>query len=114
MSPPANVQQSKLLSLPPELRRQIFRLALTAPKNQYFQKNRVIVDVVIGGLGSAYWGTKAMSSLLRVNRQIHAEAKNVLYTDSVFRFAPSVTIAGLKKWFDRLSDYGRTMIRHIL
>ncbi|KAF2501786.1 hypothetical protein BU16DRAFT_556258 [Lophium mytilinum] len=37
-------------------------------------------------MGIVYWGTELMTRLLRVNRQIHSEAVEVLYTKFVFDF----------------------------
>lgn len=114
MCPPIDVPPISLLTLPSELRHQIFRLALTSTGRQHFHKDCVVVDVVIGSLESAYWGTKAMSPILCVNKQVHREAEYILYAESIFRFAPRLGMEDLKIWLGRLSDHAKDLIQNVM
>ncbi|OCK80241.1 hypothetical protein K432DRAFT_382422 [Lepidopterella palustris CBS 459.81] len=118
--------QPSLLCLPTELRLRIFYYAFEDP-NEYhrpchrpweplrppyfnveYHKNVLRASRHFRTL---YWGTESMSSLLRINRQLHREAEEVLYTQFLVRWvAPLQHFVGFTKM---ISSSARQTLRHI-
>jgi hypothetical protein len=109
-----------LLSLPSELRLQILHHALLpSPPSHPTNPDPSLINIefrtarALARLGChVYWGTSAMTALLLTNRQLLAEATDVLYKSFVFSWAP-FPVRGFVLWADSLSAQARAAVRRV-
>ncbi|KAJ5647366.1 hypothetical protein N7490_003738 [Penicillium lividum] len=111
------------MRLPPELRLKIYKYALTTP-NTYINKPLIIIhDRQVFTSRPRY---KALSicptwqgedgtarSLFSVNRKIHSEAEDTLYTTHTLFFRNSFDLARIGDFLDTLSMTARSQIRSV-
>ncbi|KAL9057705.1 MAG: hypothetical protein Q9162_002179 [Coniocarpon cinnabarinum] len=118
-----------LLTLPIEIRTQIWHLALgdpfydpsssiNAPVNA--DHNIGFDDVIVQpprpeccDVIEPYWGLEPMTRLLRVNRQIHDEATRVLYGHFMFHFVTELDEWLLDDFLGILSGRAKSLIRAV-
>lgn len=114
---------SPLLRLPAELRLKIYEYALSVP-NEYLDKPMIVVDD--RGSFTARGQYRALSinphwegedgtarKLLAVNRQIHDEAEDYLWSTHTLFFRNSFNLDRLDAFLDTLSATARARIRSV-
>ncbi|KAF2815955.1 uncharacterized protein BDZ99DRAFT_514579 [Mytilinidion resinicola] len=95
--------RSRFLELPTELRLRIYSFSFSDPdlgrRPKYIQRSEVAIlsDEFLRNR-PGFWGTEKMTRILRVNKQIHDEAMEVLYKEFSF-------------WLGPLSDFVPTTYR---
>ncbi|KAJ5353918.1 hypothetical protein N7541_006482 [Penicillium brevicompactum] len=120
----ARSDPSSLLRLPAELRLKIYEYALAVP-NEYLDKPMIVVDDR-GKTFTARGQYRALSmnprwegedgtarKLLAVNRQIHDEAEDYLYSTHTLFFRNSFNLDRLDAFLNTLSATARTRIRSV-
>ncbi|CAG7926777.1 unnamed protein product [Penicillium olsonii] len=120
----SSMATSSLLRLPAELRLKIYEYALTVP-NEYLDKPMIVIDDR-GKSFTARGQYRALSMnphwegedgtarrLLAVNRQIHDEAEDYLYSTHTLFFRNSFNLDRLAAFLGTLSATARRRIRSI-
>jgi hypothetical protein len=115
---------SPLLQLPAELRLKIYEYALSVP-NEYLDKPMIVVDdrgKTFTSRGqyralkmNPHWEGEdgTARKLLAVNRQIHNEAEDYLYSTHTIFFRNSFNLDRLDEFLDTLSGTARARIRSV-
>ncbi|EAW12803.1 uncharacterized protein ACLA_012310 [Aspergillus clavatus NRRL 1] len=117
-------KQSSFFRLPPELRLKIYEYALAVP-NEYTDRPLIVVNDR-GNTFTSRGQYRALSmcpswvgqdgtarSLLSVNRQIHDEAEDFLYSRNTLFFLNSFDLNRLGAFLDTLSATARSRIRSV-
>ncbi|KAJ5165145.1 uncharacterized protein N7500_006975 [Penicillium coprophilum] len=120
-----SISQSRLLQLPAELRLKIYEYALVVP-NEYLVSKPMIVLGDHGNTFTARGQYRALSmsphwvgedgtarKLLAVNRQLHDEAEDYLYSTHTLFLRNSFNLDRLADFLDTLSATARTRIRSV-
>jgi hypothetical protein len=115
---------SRFLELPMELRLKIYEYALTVP-NEYMDQPLMVVHDR-GNVFTSRGRYRALNmcpswvnedgtarNLMAVNRQIHAEAEDYLYSRHTLFFRNSVDLDKLDGFLDTMSDVARRRIRSV-
>jgi len=120
VTPPS---KAHLLRLPVEIRLRIISHALLPPpprNDPSLDLTLVLVDIsathkkdVKERPDEYYWGTSRMTPLLLVNRQIHVEAEDVLYSDFRFGFPHYLDAALVRGFLGSLSPRAVRLIRNV-
>lgn len=98
---------SSFLALPLEIRRTIYYHALL-PSPEY----RQVLRPLRAKWPNSWWGTEGMSQILRVNKQLHFEAEEILYGSFEFSFLDT-TPCNIQGFLGCLSPRARDLIRHV-
>ncbi|KAF7171174.1 hypothetical protein CNMCM5623_003586 [Aspergillus felis] len=117
-------KQSAFFRLPPELRLKIYEYALAIP-NEYTDRPLIVVNDR-GNSFTSRGRFRALSmcpswvgqdgtarNLLSVNRQIHDEAEDFLYSRHTLFFLNSFDLSRLGAFLDTLSETARSRIRSV-
>ncbi|KAE8321780.1 hypothetical protein BDV39DRAFT_185090 [Aspergillus sergii] len=120
----APISQSPLLRLPLEIRLMIYEYALDVP-NEYMDRPLIVVNDR-GNSFTARGRYRALSmcpswvgengkvrSLLSVNRQIHDEVEDFLYSHNTLFFLNAFSLDRLGAFLDTLSETARRRIRSV-
>ncbi|KAL1860131.1 hypothetical protein Plec18170_002080 [Paecilomyces lecythidis] len=119
-----SLKKAHLLRLPAELRLKIYEYALAVP-NEYMDQPLIVVNDR-GNTFTARGRYRALSmcpswvgedgtarKLLAVNRQIHDEAEDLLYSQYTFFFLNSFNLERAGEFLDTLSATARSRIRSV-
>lgn len=119
-----SIKKSHLLRLPPELRLKIYEYVLEVP-NEYMDRPLIVINDR-GNSFTARGRYRALSmcpswvgedgtarKLLSVNRQIHDEAEDFLYSRNTLFFKNSFDLDHMGDFLDTMSATARSRIRSI-
>lgn len=98
---------SPFLALPLEIRRTIYYYALL-PSPEY----RQVLRPLRAKWPNSWWGTEKMSRILRVNKQLHWETEEILYSSFEFSFLDTTPYI-LQGFLEVLSPRARSLMRHV-
>ncbi|MCJ1366011.1 hypothetical protein MMC16_005136 [Acarospora aff. strigata] len=102
------------MTLPLELRQEVYYYALLGPPSYGIPQDFIHIETAGSKIyDTYYWGSEQMTRLLRVNRQIHHEAEEVLYTRFQFGFPLYVRTQLVHDVLDPLSARARSLIRRV-
>jgi hypothetical protein len=104
---PGSPTTSALLAFPLEIRRAIYFYALL-PSPEY----RQVLRPLRAKRKNSWWGTEEMSKVLIINRQLHWEMEEVLYSSFEFSFMET-TPYNIQGFLDVLSPRARYLIQHV-
>ncbi|KAJ5619262.1 hypothetical protein N7510_003246 [Penicillium lagena] len=123
-NPSSKSHGSRFLQLPLELRLKIYEYALTVP-NDYMDKPLMVVHDR-GNVFTSRGRFRALNmcpswanedgtarNMMAVNRRIHAEVEDYLYSKHTLFFRNSVDLDKLGSFLDTLSDTARRRIRNV-